>query len=206
PGAAPAAGRCGRLGAGRPGAVALRVKLPSAAGPGGSLLVLGSEPASELALVTLPRVAALVALELARDEAVRGAVDRARRAEPMPAGGPPWVVILARQREPRGEDDTAAARDARAAARPAVRLPRSARPGRVGLGGAADGLDSGVVAAGGVGEAGVLAERMGGLLGRPVAISRAFSSPAARRAAEAEARATLEAAVALDRPPRLARA
>src|SRR5262249_61963670 len=106
PGAAPAAGRCGRLGAGRPGAVALRVKLPSAAGPGGSLLVLGSEPASELARVTLPRVAALVALELARDEAVRGAVDRARRAEPMPARGAPRVGGLAPQREPRRPGDT----------------------------------------------------------------------------------------------------
>src|SRR5262249_30473770 len=186
PGAAPAAGRCGRLGAGRPGAVALRVKLPSAAGPGGSLLVLGSEPASELARVTLPRVAALVALELARDEAVRGAVDRARRAEPMAAGGPPWGGIPARQRGPGSADRTPAGRGAREAARRAIRLLAPAR--RMSLRGDADSLDIRAVAAGEVGEAAVLAERIGELLGRPVAISRAFSSPADRPTAEAEAR------------------
>src|SRR6185295_4694463 len=113
PGAAAEAARYEGRAAGRAGAVALRVELPSAAGTSGSLLVLGAEPPSELARTTLPRVAGLVALELARDDAISGAVDRARRAEPMPAAGPPWVVILARQREPGGEDDTPAARDAR---------------------------------------------------------------------------------------------
>jgi len=204
PGAAAEAARYEAGGPGRAGAVALRVELPSAAGTAGSLLVLGSEAASELARVTLPRVAGLVALELARDEAVRGAVDRARRAEPMPAAGPPWVVILARQREPGGEDDTPAARDAREAVRRAIRLLAPAR--RMNLRGDADSLDIRAVAAGDLAEAAALAERVGGLLGRPVAISRAFSTPADRPAAEAEARATLEAALSLDRRPRLARA
>ena len=204
PGAATVAARYEAAAGRRAGAVALRVELPSAAGAGGSLLVLGSEPASELARVTLPRVAALVALELARDEAVRGAVDRGRRAEPMPAGGPPWVVILARQREPGGEGDTPAARDAREAVRRAIRLLAPAR--RMSLRGDADSLDVRAVAAGDVAEAATLAERIGDLLGRPVAISHAFSTPADRPTAEAEARATLEAALSLDRQPRLARA
>ena len=203
PGAAAEAARYEARAAGRAGAVALRVELPSAAGAAGSLLVLGPEPASELARVTLPRVAGLVALELARDEAVRGAADRARRSEPMPAAGPPWAVILSRQREP-GEDDTPAAGDARETARRAIRLLAPAR--RMNLRGDADSLEIRAVAAGDLGETAALAERVGDLLGRPVAVSRPFSNPADRPAAEAEARATLEAALALDRKPRLARA
>ena len=122
----------------------------------------------------------------------------------MPAGGPPWVVVLARQREPGGEDDTPTARDAREAVRRAIRLLAPAR--RMSLRGDADSLDIRAVAAGDVAEAATLAHRIGELLGRPVAISRAFSAPAERPTAEAEARATLEAALVLDRPPRLARA
>src|SRR6185295_9034118 len=204
PGAAAEAARYEARAPGRAGAVALRVELPSAAGATGSVLVLGAEPASELARLTLPRVAGLIALELARDEAVRGAMDRARRSEPMPAAGPPWVVILARQRDPGGEEQTASARDEREAVRRAIRLLAPAR--RMNLRGDADSLEVRAVAAGDVAEAIALAERIGGLLGRPAAISRTFSTPADRPAAEAEARATLEAALSLDRPPRLARA
>jgi len=184
--------------------VALRVGMPSARGPDGALVVLGTEPASELARVTLPRVAGLLALELAREEAVRGATDRARRAEPMPSLGPPWVVIVARQREPGSEDDSPAARDAREAVRRAIRLLVPAR--RMNLRGDADSLEVRLVAAGDREEIGLLAERVAGLLGRPVAISRPFAAMAERPAAEAEARATLEAALTLDRPPRLAHA
>jgi purine catabolism regulator len=204
PGAAAEAARYESRAPGRAGAVALRVELPSPAGATGNLLVLGSEPASELARVTLPRVAGLVALELARDEAVRGALDRARRAEPMPAAGPPWVVILARQREPGGEDDTPAAREAREAVRRSIRLLAPAR--RMNLRGDADSLEVRAVAAGDLADAAPLAQRIGELLGRPAAVSRTFETPADRPAAEAEARATLEAALSLERPPRLARA
>jgi purine catabolism regulator len=203
PGAAAEAARYEARASGRGGPVALRVELPSGAGGTGSLLVLGAEPASELARVTLPRVAALIALELARDEAVRGAQDRARRTEPMPAAGPPWVMIVARQREP-GEDDTPEARDAREATRRAIRLLAPAR--RMNLRGDVDSLEVRAVVAGDVADATSLAERLGALLGRPVAVSRSFSSPADRPAAEAEARATLEAALVLERPPRIARA
>src|SRR6185369_13036748 len=117
----------------------MRVPLPSAAAAEGSILLLGAESATELARVSLPRVAGLLALELAREEAVRGAADRARRAEPMPGAGPPWVVVLARQREPGGEDDAPSARDARERRRRALRLLAPAR--RLSLRGDADSLE-----------------------------------------------------------------
>lgn len=186
------------------GAVALRVPLPSASGAEGSLAVLGAEPPSELARVTLPRVAGLLALELAREEAIRGAADRARRAEPMPGAGPPWVVVLARQREPGAEDDAPAARADREGARRAVRLLAPAR--RLSLRGDADSLEIRLVAAGSAEDARRLVERIGEVLGRSVAVSRPFETPGDRPAAEAEARATLEAALALDQPPAVARA
>ena len=47
---------------------------------------------------------------------------------------------------------------------------------------------------------------MADLLARPVAISRPFTDPAGRPAAEAEARATLEAIEGLAEPPHVARA
>jgi PucR family transcriptional regulator, purine catabolism regulatory protein len=184
--------------------VAHRVGMPTASGVQGSLVLLGSEPVSELARITLPRVAGLLALELAREDAVRGAADRARRPEPMPSLGPPWVVIVARQREPGSEDDAPVAREAREAVRRAIRLLAPAR--RMSLRGDADSLELRLVAAGTPEEVEALADRVASLIGRPVAISRAFSGLPERPAAEAEARATLEAALALERPPRLARA
>ncbi|HEY4633930.1 MAG TPA: hypothetical protein VIH00_08455, partial [Candidatus Limnocylindrales bacterium] len=62
-------------------AVALRVPLPAAGGAAGSLALLGERPVGELERVSVTRVAGLLALELSRDEAVRRAGDRARRAE-----------------------------------------------------------------------------------------------------------------------------
>ena len=186
------------------GATALRVPLPSASGHDGAILVLGPEPVTELARVTLPRVAGLLALELAREEAVRGASDRARRAEPMPAAGPPWVVVLARQREPGGEDDAPSAREAREDIRRALRLLAPAR--RLNLRGDTDSLEIRLVVAGSAEEAERLVDRVGAVLGRTVAVSNPFSAAADRPAAEAEARATLEAALALDRPPSVAHA
>jgi DNA-binding PucR family transcriptional regulator len=51
-----------------------------------------------------------------------------------------------------------------------------------------------------------LAARIAAFLGRTVAVSRSFGEPAERSAAEADARATLEAAERLARPPAVARA
>lgn len=193
-----------QAGTGDRSAPALRVPLPSASGAEGSLVVLGSEPASELARVTLPRVAGLVALELAREEAIRVAADRARRAEPMPGAGPPWAVLLSRQREPGAEDDAPASLATREAVRRAIRLLAPAR--RLALRGDADSLDIRLVIAGTPEETRRLVERVAGTLERPVAVSRAFGSAGDRPAAEAEARTTLEAALALDDPPAIAQA
>ncbi|HUQ43098.1 MAG TPA: helix-turn-helix domain-containing protein [Candidatus Limnocylindria bacterium] len=184
--------------------VALRVELPSASGATGAMVALGGEPASELARITLPRVAGLLALELAREDAVRGAADQARRAEPMPGAGPPWIVALARQREPGAEDDAPAARAAREAKRRELRLLAPAK--RLSLRGDADSLEIRIVAAGSGDEIDRLVDRLAEILGRPLAISSRFHAPADRPAAEAEARATLEAALALEQPPPIARA
>jgi hypothetical protein len=184
---------------------ALRIELPSgAAGPGGRIAALGTEPATDLARVALPRVAGLLALELARDEAVRRAADRARRAEPMPSDGPPWAVMVARQRDPGVDDDGREARDAREAVRREVRLLAPAK--RMTLRGDADSLEIRAVVAGDEPAIRDLAERVAALLGRGVAVSRAFTVASERAAAEAEARATLEAALALEAPPPVARA
>ncbi|HEY4227996.1 MAG TPA: helix-turn-helix domain-containing protein [Candidatus Limnocylindrales bacterium] len=185
-------------------ATAMRVPLPSASGADGAILVLGPEPVTELARVTLPRVAGLLALELAREEAVRGAADRARRAEPMPGAGPPWIVVLARQREPGGEDDAPSAREAREAVRRALRLLAPAR--RMSLRGDADSLEFRLVLGGIATDVDQLVERLREALGRTIAVSNPFANPADRAAAEAEARATLEAALVLERPPVIARA
>jgi hypothetical protein len=181
----------------------LRVPMPAADGGTGSIAVLGAAQPSELAVVTLPRVAGLVALELAREEAVRGAADRARRAEAMPSAGPPWVVAIARQREPGGEDDTPAAREAREQLRRGLRLLAPAR--RMSLRGDADSIEVRAILAidppGGADADGrIAAAGIAGLVGRVVALSRPFSSPSDRPAAEAEARATLEAAERLPHP------
>jgi PucR family transcriptional regulator, purine catabolism regulatory protein len=202
PGAAADAARYQARTGGPPSA--LRVPLPAAAGPGGALVVLGSEPVSELARVALPRVAGLLALELAREEDVRGATARARQAEPMPSAGPPWAVLLARQRQPTGEDDGDGARAGREELRRAIRLLAPAR--RMALRGDADSVELRLVAAGGMDDVLRLAEQVTSRVGQVVAISRPFAVAVDRPGAEAEARSTLEAALALEAPPRLARA
>ncbi|HSO30698.1 MAG TPA: helix-turn-helix domain-containing protein [Candidatus Sulfomarinibacteraceae bacterium] len=190
-------------------AVALRVSLPATTGPAGSLALLGERPVVELERVAIARIAGILALELARDEAVRRARDQARRAEALPAGGPPWVVLLARQRIPGAEDDSPAARERREALRRELRLIAPAR--RMALRGDADSLEIRAVltvdpAGGSDLEGLVLATRLATFLDRSVAVSRPFSSPLDRPAAEAEARATLEHAESLAEPPRVARA
>ncbi|HEX2627061.1 MAG TPA: helix-turn-helix domain-containing protein [Candidatus Limnocylindrales bacterium] len=189
-----------------PSSAVLRVPMPAAHGVAGALVVLGAAQPSELAAVTLPRVAGLVALELAREDAVRGAADRARRAEAMPSDGPPWVVAIARQREPGRQDDDAspgAAREAREQLRRSLRLLAPAR--RMSLRGDADSVDVRAVLAvdppGGADPEGrIAANAVADVVGRVVALSRPFGNPSERPAAEAEARATLEAAERLSVP------
>ena len=190
-------------------AVALRVPLPAAGGTAGSLALLGERPVGELERVSVARIAGLLALELSRDEAVRQARDQARRTEALPAAGPPWVVLLARQRTPGAQDDTIDARDRRDAVRREIRLLSPAR--RLALRGDADSLEIRVVlavdAVGGADPEGfAVATRMASFLDRTVAVSRPFTSALDRPAAEAEARATLESADGFVDPPRVARA
>ncbi|HEV2006954.1 MAG TPA: helix-turn-helix domain-containing protein, partial [Candidatus Limnocylindrales bacterium] len=196
---------------------ALRFPLPVASGPAGALVLIGEAPASELARATVARIGGLLALELARDEAVRRAGDQARRTDALPSAGPPWIVLLARQRAPGLDDDTPGARGASEAIRREVRLLAPAR--RMALRGDADSLELRAVLAldGAAGVAGAdaatrpdaeadpLALRIAALLARTVALSRPFRTRAERPAAEADARATLEAAVALAEPPAVAR-
>ena len=198
-------------------AVALRVPLPAAGDVGGgaagrsagSVALLGERPVGELERVSLARIAGLLALELARDEAVRRARDQARRAEALPAAGPPWVVLLARQRTPGADDDAPADRERRDAVRRELRLLAPAR--RLALRGDADSLEIRAVLAvdpgGGPDPEGLaIATRLAGFLDRTVAVSRQFTTAVDRPAAEAEARSTLESAGSLASPPRVARA
>lgn len=190
----------------------LRVDIPASVGtpgPGGRLILLGDEPPTEFERIVAERIAALLALELARDEAVRQARDETRRGDPLPADGPPWVVLLAAQGELTGEPgeltggpDELAAREA---VRAQVRLLMS--PRRLVLRGSTESLELRLVAAAPADDPLGLttADRLAGVLGRTVALSRPFDERAARPAAEAAARATLDAAARLPRPPRVAR-
>jgi len=193
---------------GRLRAAALRVPLPAQDGTSGHIAFLGERPAGELDRTVASRIAALMALELGRDADVRQARDAGRRADALPAGGPPWVVALARQR-PATDDPGEPAGVARAR-REAIRrdLRQLAPARRLALRGDADSLELRLVLAGDDTdpEAAELAGHAAALLDRTVAVSRTFDAPDGRPAAEAEARATLEAVEALPEPPRLARA
>lgn len=187
-------------------AVALRVSLPTAGGAAGSLVLLGQRPVGELERVSIARVAGLLALELSRDEAVRRAQDEARRAETLPPAGPPWVVLIARQRTPGGEDDAPRSREQRESVRRELRMLAPAR--RLALRGDADSLEIRAVLApdGASGDTDglVTAARMAEFLGRTVAVSRPFSALMDRPAEEGDARAALQASEALVAPPQVA--
>jgi hypothetical protein len=185
----------------RPRSVALRIQLPATTGAAGSVALLGERPVTELDRVVTGRIAGLLALALARDVAVQRARDAARRGEAMPSAGPPWIVLVARQRRtdgPATEDREAVRRELRQLA-PLSRLV---------LRGDADSLElRAVIAAGKDDPEGTsLASRVAGLLGRSVALSRPFGTAGERPAAEAEARETLEAVERLPEAPTVARA
>ena len=195
---------------------ALRVVIPAAPGErgsGGRLLLLGDEPARELERVAGERVAGVLGLELARVAALDQVRDELRRAEPLPADGPPWVGMMARQgpAEPAGSDrvstdrvDEPRAQAARERIRAGLRAIAPAR--RLRLRGTAESLELRMVAAVAPDDAGgaALATEIAAYLGRTVALSRPFPDAVSRPAAEAAARSTLEAAEAMGQPPRLA--
>lgn len=184
------------------GAVALRVGIAGPAGdpgPGGRLVLLGDEAPDEFERIAAERVAGLLGVELARG-AARQATDEQRRRDPMPADGPPWVVLLASQDRPDGPPDLGL----REAVRGEVRMLFSDR--RIALRGSAESLELRVVAAAVEDdrEGLAIARRLADHLGRTVALSRPFAERGDRPAAEAAARATLEAAALLPDPPAVA--
>jgi hypothetical protein len=188
-----------------PGGVALRVGIAGPAGdpgPGGRLLILGDAPPSELERIAAERVAGLLGVELARAASMRQAREDSRRGGPLPEDGPPWVVLLASQGRADGPDDLAA----REATRADLRLLFS--PRRFALRGSAESIELRVVAATDDDDRHGLmtAARLATFLGRTVAVSRPFVEPGGRPAAEAAARATLEAATLLPEPPAVAQA
>lgn len=200
-----AAAAVGRYLARPTGGAAMRIPIPAPSGepgPGGRLILLGDEPPNELERIAADRVAALLALELARDSAVRQAREETRRGDPLPADGPGWVVMLAAQGSALGPDDIAAREEIRAELRMLI------APRRMVLRGSSESLELRMVAAAPADDpAGLsVAERIAAFLDRTVAVSRPFSEPGARPAAEAAARATLEAAELLANPPRVVRA
>ena len=191
----------------KPSAAALRVEIPAPAdepGTGGHLALLGDDPPNELERIAAGRIAAVLALELARDAAVRHAREETRRGDPLPADGPPWVVVLARQGS--AEDGAGSDRSGREATRAELRLLLPTR--RAGLRGTSESLELRIVAAAPADDpAGLqVAGRVAAFLRRTVAVSRPFPEPGERPAEEQVARATLEAAEALDDPPAVARA
>lgn len=213
PAAAAAAGRFLATGTG----VALRVALPLASpDPSrrpdlarygepalrGSLILLDDGPIGELERTATERAAALLALELSRDAAVHRARETARRSEALPADGPPWVVLVARQA---GREDVEEA-EQREAFRAELRMLAPNR--RLTLRGDSESLEFRLVAVAdaddpqGLGIAG----RVAGFLRRSVAVSRPFADSAGRPAAESDARATLEAAERYGSAPPVVRA
>ena len=168
----------------------------------GALVLLGDGPASELERVATERVAALLALELSRAAAVQRARETARRSEALPADGPAWVVLVARQA---GREDVENA-EQREALRAELRMLAPLR--RLTLRGDSESLEFRLVAVADIADPlGLeISGRVAALLRRPVAVSRPFGDAGSRPVAEAEARATLEAAERYGSAPPVVRA
>jgi len=213
PAAAAAASRFLATGSG----VALRVALPLASPDPtrrpdlarygepalrGSLLLLGDAPIGDLERTATDRAAALMALELSRDAAVHRARETARRSEALPADGPPWVVLVARQA---GREDVEEA-EQREAFRAELRMLAPNR--RLTLRGDSESLEFRLVAVADADDPQglAIAGRVAGFLRRSVAVSRPFADAGGRPAAEADARATLEAAERYPSAPPVVRA
>ncbi len=180
----------------RRGAV-LRLPLPlsadaqaRAAQPPPALVLLGSAPASELDTLAGRRATGLLALELTRGGAV---TSQPGMTERLPAAGPPWVLVVARQL------DEARPTTFEQRARLRQELQRSEAPNRLMLRGDASSLELRMVIAPGADDPDgyAMAVRLARRLERPVAISRPFGEAAERAALEAQARLTLEAIEAL---------
>jgi len=156
----------------------------------GALVLLGEAPVGELERAVAERAVALLALAVSREAAVERARETARRSGALPPDGPPWVVLVARQAGREGIDSA----EQREAFRAELRMLAPHR--RLVLRGDAESLELRIVAAVDAGDPRGLgiAGRIAAFLRRPVAVSLPFGDPGGRPVAEAEARATLEAA------------
>lgn len=173
-----------------------------AGGAAGSVALLGVGPASELERVATARIAPLLALEVSRGDSLRRTHDGAARGAVLPTDGPPWVALLAEQ-SPIGPTSPLEQREE---LRRELRFLAAAR--RLSLRGDATSVELRIVLAADEEDPGglVLSGRIGRFLGRTVAVSRPFTDPVDRPVAEAEARATLDAARGLADQPAIARA
>lgn len=184
----------------RPAAVPFRHPLPGPDGrPLGAIVLLGDEPVRERERVAIERISTVISLALGA--AASGEPLPAGSREALPAAGPPWVVLVARQSGEGVADDRLETREQ---LRRDIRL--FAGPDRLVLRGDASSLELRAVLAATPADpaARELAWRIGAILQRTAAVSRTFVDPGARPVAEAEARATLEAVERLpptDRPP-----
>lgn len=171
----------------RRGGVARREALASV----GAVALLGAAPVNERELVALTRIAPLLALALG--PRAMASESHPLREPALPAAGPPWVALMARQVLP----EQAVPRADREALR--LRLRRLAPARRLALRGDADSLELRLVVAPEAGDAAglELAAAVAAAGERLVAVSRPFLAPEGRALAEQEARATLEAAEAL---------
>jgi hypothetical protein len=169
---------------GRRGA-AVRVPLPAP----GTLVLLGPQPVSDLERVASNRIAPFLGLALVAPTGRNGS----RTGERMPADGPPWLALVARQFD--GEEQPSVAD--REKARSVLRQFEPAR--RLQLRGDATSLELRLIyAPAQTDRAGTdLAGRVSRRIGRPVAVSEPFTSVTERGSREASARATLEAFEAL---------
>ncbi|MEJ7753125.1 MAG: helix-turn-helix domain-containing protein [Candidatus Limnocylindrales bacterium] len=183
-----------------PRRTALRVRLPDPAGDAGALVLLGPSPPTELERVIAERVAGLLALEMRRGAVAVDASDASRAvSHHLPAEGPPWVSLVARQLH-LDRPSSVTERD-----RLRAEIGRLEPGRRLALRGDAASLELRIVSVAdeqdpmGLG----IAARVASVAGRPVAVSRPYAEAEQRALAEAEARATLEAVEAL-RPEELA--
>jgi len=150
----------------------------------GSIILLGDEPVGERDRIACERVAPLLALEIVRVAAELPANAGRGEARTLPAEGPPWVAIAARQPRPHEADVPALRRE----------LRLLASPRRFMLRGSNESLEVRIIAVADASDPGAAesARKVAKRLKRPVAVSRPFTEASARPAAEAEARAALE--------------
>ena len=150
----------------------------------GSIVILGDDPLGERERIACDRVAPLIALEIVRVAAELPANAGRGEVRTLPAEGPPWVALAGRQPRPHETDVPALRRE----------LRLLAGPRRFMLRGSNESLEVRIIAVADAADPGAaqIAAKVAKRLGRPVAVSRPFNDPAARPAAEAEARAALE--------------